>query len=263
MTIVYQDFDLPGGGTPPSKVEVTLWGNGEPIVGRVTSTGKFIGGTTSLFPSTQGYWELDLVANSLLTPEGTTYRVAQIFGCNEFISFISVPASGGPYDVQSIEVDAMNNIAPPLLSVHASDVTLHGGGIEIDFADLDAGDITVTGAVIEHAVVPGLALEVPDLPRPVYLTAHLVATPTATDEATFGIGPWDGSQTLINTFLLRESRSRYAVTTAQFAEFDLFFRVPPHTPSLWAVYGKRATSPYTVTVRSAILYVPSFRAETK
>lgn len=155
MTLVFEDKDLPGGDAPTAAVNVTLWGAGQPITGRQISTGKIVTGTKRVDVDEDGYWELNLVPNVDIAPEGTTYRIDQLVGCDRYITFINVPVTGGPFNVLTIEDDAMNTVAPSLLSVHASDTTLHAGH-ELAVATIGAPGFTITGT--SDADITGLSI---------------------------------------------------------------------------------------------------------
>lgn len=156
MTLVFEDKDLPGGDAPGAvAVNVTLWGAGQPITGRQVSTGKVITGTKNVSVDNTGYWELDLVPNADIAPDGTTYRIDQLVGCDRYITYINVPVTGGPFNVLTIEDDAMNTVAASALSVHASDITLHAGH-ELAVATIGAPGFTITGT--GYTDITGLAI---------------------------------------------------------------------------------------------------------
>lgn len=182
MTVIYEDLDLPDTGTPwPAEVRIRLAGaQGRPVLGKTVSTNKTIVGETLLRTgagggiSNAGLWQADLVPNADILPAGTTYHVARKVGCQVYESYVSVPVTGGPYEAFTLEDDPLGTITPSALSAHASDLALHGGGIEVDYAEFNtAVTVTGTGGGFTVAAVPGLTVTVPDLARPVYLFAHV------------------------------------------------------------------------------------------
>lgn len=260
MTIVFEDLNLPGGGNTPVVIEVTLWGAGQPVVGQQISTGLFIAGTQRPPIDSSGIWQLDLVPNSDITPANTSYQIEHNFGCDVITTYISVPITGGPFNTQQIEVDAMNTIAPAVLGVHAGDILLHGGGIELDYAEI-VSSIVVTGDANNLAVIPGLAVEVPDLPRPVYVYGRaIVQSISGTVDIDVGISFWNGSATLLPILGHLDIAGVFGVTTTQSIPVEVLKRIPPHTPGLVALTARRNASPFAVRVIAFAFAVSSIRA---
>lgn len=248
MTIVFEDLDLPGGGTPPTLITIQLWGAGQPIVGRQISTNKYIGGVERIYPDALGEWSIDLVPNSDILPENTSYKLTHLFGCNEVVSYISVPVSGGPVTPQQIEVDAMNAIAPSLLSVHAADLDLHGGGLEYDYAEIVSA-VTVTGSAVANGFVGQLAVTVPDVARPVYLEANVILQAlsiTVTGNA--ALAPWDGVTATSGFLGWIDSAVEYPITSnaGNSRKIRLVRRLPPNSPGLYAVSARSGASPWAI-----------------
>lgn len=263
MTIVFEDLDLPGGGDIKCAIEVVLWGAGRPTVGTQVSTNKKIVGVTHPPVDAAGQWSLDLVGNDDIVPTGTTYRISRnCTGCDEDITFISVPVTGGPFETTSMEVDAMNSVTPPQLSIHASDFNLHGGGFELDFASLSS-EVTVTGSAGAVAIVTGVQVTVPDLPRPIYLfgKAPFKQPPGAGPaEAVLAINPalnLGALAILDHTFL--EGLNTDAETTTAF----VVVRLPPHSAGDYALTAKGNTSNFTAVISANPLNKAILWAETK
>lgn len=261
MITVMEDLDLPGSGTPPALIEITLWGAGRPVVGREVSTGKYIAGTKRIVPNNDGIWSAELVSNLDIIPEGTTYQIKHLLGCDNIESYISVPITGGPFTPQQIEVDAMNSVAAPALSIHASDLLLHGGGIELDYADI-VSDIVVTGTGSTYAAIPGLVVTVPDVARPVYLYGQVSLTqqsggPTA---ATVALVAGTLATPGIFASLDAETRNGLVTTVDQAAKAQLMVRLAPHSGGDYQMGARGNSSNFTVVVRASVLGRASIHA---
>jgi hypothetical protein len=173
MPVVMENLNAPGSELAQCGVDVYLAGAlGRPVLGRQISTGAVVAGTTYLRPGngidSAGQWSLNLPSNDDILPEGTTWFIGRSCGCFEYESFISVPVSGGPFDALTLETDPLSEIAPSALGAHAADLLLHGGGIEIDYAEISAA-VTVTGTASSAAAIPGLQIDVPNVARPIYI----------------------------------------------------------------------------------------------
>jgi hypothetical protein len=263
MPIVYEDLDLPAGGAPNAEVRITLVGaGGRPIAGRVQSTGKTIVGTTVLTYNngginSAGIWSADLVANTDILPPNTTYLIEREVGCDIPQIFVSVPASGGPFEASTIEDDPLNSIEPSVLSQHAADLALHGGGIEVQHSDLTTS-MTITGAAFTIAQVTGVQIVVPDLNRPVYLHGRLFLATVS------GAGAQDVQACIANaTSVTGGQINALTVLDAVFFEgtdddaiptdVSLFARLPAHSAGAYVIGASRVTSPFNVRVLSSAL----------
>lgn len=263
MPIVYEDLDLPAGGSPNAEVRITLAGaGGRPIAGRVQSTGKTVVGTTVLTYdnggiNSAGIWSADLVSNTDILPENTTYLIEREIGCDVPQFFVSVPASGGPFEASTIEDDPLNSIEPSVLSQHAADLALHGGGIEVGYQDLTTA-VTVTGAALALGQVPGLQIAVPDLNRPVYLYGRVFLATVAS------AGAQDVQACLANATAVTGGQvNALAALDAVFFEgtdddslptvLYMFARLPAHSAGTYVVGASRVTSPYNVRVLNTAL----------
>lgn len=250
MPIVMQDFDLPGGGTPPTEVLITLWGAGQPIVGKQVSTGKYILGTKRIIPNGDGIWSADLVGNSDILPSGTSYQISYTFSCDTQSVYVSVPVTGGPFTPQDIEVDAMNSVAPPILDVHAANNLLHGGGIELDYAEITSS-VVVTGTGPAFAAVPGLQITVPDVPRPVYVYARAPVQQTSggPTEAAMGIH----SAAVAPFLFLLLDFSTIAVNTTNPRMNYLMVKLPPHSGGDYVVTATGSSGNLTTMFAASTL----------
>ena len=262
MTTVFEDLDLPGGGVPPSQIRITLWGAGQAVVGRSVGSGHFIGGTKVVTPeASSGFWEQDLVGNDDIIPAGTSYKIEHVFGCDTYVSYISVPVTGGPFSPQMIEVDAMNTIAAPALGVHAGDELLHGGGIEIDFKELTSVAV-VTGSATEVRVIPNLIVTVPDSPRPIYLFGRAPIRQQTGGPTTGGglaIVQYAGNP-VIGWFVALDLQAPLNALSTTPQTVDAFARLPPHSAGQYALASGSTTSNFTARIEGSVLNKAWLRA---
>lgn len=268
MTVVFEDLDLPDSSTPwPAQVRVRLAGaQGRPVLGRRLSTGSAIVGETVLSTgngiNNAGYWALDLPAQSDISPGGTTWRIERHVpggGCLPFVSFITVPITGGPYEASTLEDDPLGEITPSALANHAADLLLHGGGIEVAFASIStAVTVTGTGGGLFTAAVPGLLVTVPDLARPVYLFGHVpgIQEPGGPSEGSFGIYP--AGNTGIFAALDGVPVPDMDTTTARVV--DPMARLAAHSPGDYVIAGTGAGGNLTLRVAASVLGLASIRA---
>lgn len=271
MPVIFEDFDLPCGdefSSPPlSSVEVTLWGVDRPIVG-YSSAGKTIAGTAVHRPDAEGLWSCTVVANDDIVPENTTYQVKRIFGgCIEDVIYISVPASGGPYPVHTLEADPMNKIAPSSLGLHTADLDLHGGGIEVAYAQL-VSNVVVTGTGTgfgEIARIPNTNIAVPDIARPVYLEGQLqVSSLSGSVTVQTGIGiAVTGAITGVLGMLDATTWKAVPVDDGQPLRMPpMFVRLDPHSAGTYCLYARRIDTPFAVKIIGSSIIKTSIRAVT-
>lgn len=263
MPVVFEDLDLPAGGAPNAEVRITLVGaGGRPITGRVVSTGKKIVGTSRLTYdnggiTSAGIWSASLVSNTDILPANTTYLIEREVGCDTPAIFVSVPASGGPFEASTIEDDPLNSIEPSVLAQHAADLSLHGGGIELDFADLTT-TVTVTGGALALGNVPALQITVPDLARPVYLYGRLFVATVS------GAGAQDVQAAIAPASVVTGGQiNALGVLDAVFFEGTdddtlptdrwMFARLPAHSAGDYVIGASRVTSPFNIRVLSTAL----------
>lgn len=268
MTTVYEDLDLPNGGTPqPAEVRIRLAGaQGRPVAGRVISTGKTIVGTLQLRTGAgiteSGIWEADLPGNSDITPDGTTWLVERKVGCDRFEMYIDVPVTGGPYEASTLEADPLGTITPSALSGHASDVALHGGGIEVDFKAVTTSvTVTGTGGGLFATTVAGTMVTIPDLARPVYLFAHgpVIQPSGGPAEQSWGIYP----ASTTGVFFALDSTLPPDIDTTNTRTFDLMARLPPHSAGNYVIAATGTSGNLTARSPASTLQKLTLRAETR
>lgn len=201
MTTITEDLDLPDTGTPtPAMVLIRLAGaQGRPVVGHQVSTGRTIVGETILSRqnggiNNAGVWAIDLAPNADITPSGTTWYVERhVPGCADMPPmFLTVPVTGGPFSPYEVEDDPLGTIAPSALEAHRANLSLHGGGIILDYKYLTTAiTVTGTGGGLTAAPVSALTVTVPDVSRFVHIWAILpVIQPSGgPTESSWGIFP--------------------------------------------------------------------------
>ena len=178
MPVITEDLDVPGGAGLKCQVVVTLVGAGGAPATGFTADGHAIVGRNVVIPveppGDTSDWQLDLVANSALTPAGTAYRrVIQTAQGVVADDYFSVPAGGGPYMLKDRLTEAPASIASPALSVHAADLALHGGGIELDY-EVRTTNLTIsaTGTALTEIA----RVTIPLVAQPIYLEAVVNVT---------------------------------------------------------------------------------------
>ena len=268
MTVVYEDLDLPSGATPtPAEVRIYLaGGQGRPTRGRRVSTNTAIVGETVLSTynggiNDAGFWSIDLPPSSDIEPEGTTWAVERSVPliCDPYISFLTVPATGGGYEASTIEDDPMGEITPSALSGHAGRLDLHGGGIEVAFASRDTNVVvTGSGGGLFVAAVPLLVVTVPDLNRPVYLHGHVPGLQQSGGpaEGSFGIYP-EGNTGI---FAALDGVPVPDMDTTTHRTVEPWARLPAHRPGNYVIGGTGASGNLTIRVAATTLGLAWLRA---
>jgi hypothetical protein len=269
MTVVKEQLGQPGPGTPwPLEVIIRLAGpGGRPVLGKVISTGETIVSERRLRSgdgiNNSGYWELDLEPNSDIKPDGTTWFLERrAASCTVYESFITVPITGGPFDAFYLEDDPLGTITPSALSAHASDQTLHGGGIQVDFKYIQTATIvTGSGGGLTLAPLTATQITVPDLARPIMLHGRLPLVqpsggPNAASWGIFnvalGYGAF-GSLDSINAISL-------SATTNQ--TYNLWAELPAHSPGNYNLAGTGSSGNLTSQVACNALQRAFLRAVT-
>jgi hypothetical protein len=98
VTVVQNIVTDPGGNPLALKpVRITLITSSPNTPGYVTGTGE-ITGTFSLLTDANGHWSATLTPNASINPANTYYEVVE----GRAVSHITVPATGGPYNVGDI-----------------------------------------------------------------------------------------------------------------------------------------------------------------
>lgn len=160
MPTVQEDIDLPGGVDPEDVIgTLTLWGAGVPASG--------IAGTTRIHGPrrfTGASWSIDnVVGNTAIEPSGTVYRVERTWpGLDDpLVHYISVPSSGGPYQVEELLADPPDDL-PTLTPSN-----------ELDVAERTSNLTVGTFNGFNIIAVPDLIVTVPDVPRPCWVELQL------------------------------------------------------------------------------------------
>ncbi len=268
MTTIFEDLDLPNvGGTPtPAEVRIRIAGaQGKPqLAKKISEAGTIIGelllSTWNGGISSTGYWEADLWPTSDLSPGGLTYLVTRKVGCDVFQTFISVPVTGGPFEASTQEDDPLGEITPSALAGHAGDVTLHGGGIQIDYKFIQT-TATVTGSAGGLVLSPltGTMVTVPDLARPVHLIAHFPAVQPSggPSEQNWGLFKSDSG---FGAFAALDAASPAGLTTADDRAVELFAQLPAHSAGSYVIAGSGASGNFTARVAASAIQKCSLRA---
>jgi hypothetical protein len=116
MTTITETLNRPGGtAAAGAVVEVRLAGvDGDLVEG-------FVSGVTVVSARvvpTAGKWQLDLPANTTITPAGTAWRrIVTVQGRIVADDYLSVPAAGGPYRVDQVLTTAPASITNAALDV--------------------------------------------------------------------------------------------------------------------------------------------------
>jgi hypothetical protein len=267
VTFVNEDLDLPNSGTPwPAEVRVRLAGaQGRPVLGRQNSTGNSIVGEVVLSTgngiNNAGFWELDLIPSNDILPEGTRWRCERrVGGCQTYVSFLNVPVTGGPYAATLLEDDLMGEITPSALSFHASDLALHGGGIEIDFKYIDSAVVvTGTGGGLTLTPIPGLQITVPDLARAVMVHGRVPAMQQTggPSEQSWGIFATDSGY---GAFASLDSITPAGLVTTNSRTGDLWVRLPSHSAKNYAIAATGQGGNLTAKANASVLQRAFLRA---
>lgn len=127
-------MDLPGHQQPLAEVRIEVAGEGckplTPTYSLSPEPIRTVIGAKRLKPGhgidPNGFWQEDLVPNSLLNPPGTAYRITRETSDGSIsISCISVPASGGPFAVSELLVSPPGAIPDSALGFHLTDPDAH------------------------------------------------------------------------------------------------------------------------------------------
>lgn len=268
MTVVFEQLQLPAGGAPnPVSVLVRLAGaQGRPVRGETVSTNTAIVGSKFLTIGngidSSGYWELDLQPSSDILPPGTTWYCRRQVGCDLYESYLSVPITGGPYEAFTLEDDPLGTITPSALSAHASDLALHGGGVELDFKFVNTA-IVVTGSSggLIMAPVTGTRVTVPDLARPVYLHGHIQAEQQSggPTEQSWAVMKDDG---IYGVFASLDSINPAGLNTTVPRPGNLWARLPAHSQGNYLICGTGSGGNLTAKLFGSAINLVFLRAFT-
>lgn len=119
-------MDLPGHQQPLAEVRIEVAGEGckplTPTYSLAPESIRTVIGAKRLKPGhgidPNGFWQEDLVPNSLLNPPGTAYRITRETSDGSIsVSCISVPVTGGPFTVSELLVDPPGAIGSAALTL--------------------------------------------------------------------------------------------------------------------------------------------------
>lgn len=114
------------------RVVIELAGeSGRPVRGWVDAATDYAMFTSYTIESlTAGAWTQDLVANSLISPAGTRWKITEQVDGRSDVYYIEVPDGAGPYQARTIEDDPPGTIASSALTTHETDPAAHGTDYE-------------------------------------------------------------------------------------------------------------------------------------
>lgn len=147
MPVVTNTIKYPNGTLAAGRVTIDLVGeNGRPL-----SDGAFVSGSDYAIESSYAAdlatsapsWSVTLVANSLISPEGTRWRVREHVNGQPTMYYIEVPDGAGPYFVEDILDEAPGSIGSSALSYLRS-LVVHEGALS--WLDTRVGGIMDAGA---------------------------------------------------------------------------------------------------------------------
>ena len=143
MPVVTNTIKRPDGTAYTSgRVVIELAGeNGRPLSGGYVSASDYtIESAYTIESLTAGVWSQSLVANSLISPAGTVWRVTEQVDGRNHVYYLTVPDGAGPYFVEDILTDAPSSVASSALRNHLEDTTApHTADAVGAVAAVDAG----------------------------------------------------------------------------------------------------------------------------
>jgi endoglucanase len=151
MTVVQNTELLPSVGTPIKGVKVEIRVGGVPAA--TNTADQSLVGAVKRTSATNGTWSVDLVPNSQISPTGTWYAVKRVYpasaGGDTIVEYITVPATGGPYNFEAIKVSEPE--APRLTESELTDHLAHANPhdqylLESDYVPGGSGSGSPTGA---------------------------------------------------------------------------------------------------------------------
>lgn len=128
MPVVTNTIKYPDGTAAAGSVTIDLVGtNGRPLTdGAFVTAGDYaIEASSSPALNTSGVWTATLVANTLINPAGTRWRVQESVNGRITTYYLNVPNGAGPYFVEDILDEAPATIASSALTAHEIDPDAH------------------------------------------------------------------------------------------------------------------------------------------
>lgn len=170
-------MDLPGHQQPLAEVRIEVAGEGckplTPTYSLAPEPIRTVIGAKRLKPGhgidPNGFWQEDLVPNSLLSPPGTAYRITRETSDGSIsVSCISVPASGGPFFVSEL-------LIPPPIALPVAPPSTELAVAEDLVGVVGLGPFNGFNMVgLANLVIP-----IPLLDRPIYVWAKVWAEHSA------------------------------------------------------------------------------------
>lgn len=129
MPVVTNTIKYPAGSVAAGSVEVELVGeNGRPLTtGAFVTSGDYSIEGKSYPTITAGVWSATLVANTLINPSGTRWRITETVNGRVVTYYIAVPDAVGPHFVEDILDEPPGSVASSALQAHVDDEDAHGG----------------------------------------------------------------------------------------------------------------------------------------
>lgn len=238
MPVVREDMDLPGRHSPLAEVTVALAGvDCKPLYGYTIAPEalRTVLGVKNLKRgygiNEQGYWELDLVGNNYINPPGTVYRIRRKTSDGMVAdTCISVPVTGGPYEVSGLDIN-------PPSAIPTADPSNELDAVELGVGVVPLGPFDGTSIL----PIPGMVVSVPDVDRVCWLWAQLRMEHTVANVNVETVIAVPGS-TLITEAVARGSD--FVGTVGKEVTPVAWGRIAPNSPATYQAFA------YTDTVGS-------------
>lgn len=133
------------------RVVIELVGsNGATLSGGYVSASDYtIEGQYGIETLTNGTWSQSLVANSLINPAGTAWKITEQVDGRSHVYYVTVPTGAGPYFVEDILTDPPGTIASAALTTHMADT--------VDAHDASAVSLTSVSGLVATDVQAAIA----------------------------------------------------------------------------------------------------------
>lgn len=172
------------------RVVIDLVGtNGTPLTGGyVTASNYTIESSFVIETLTAGVWSQTLVANELINPAGTAWRITEQVDGRNHVYYVDVPNGAGPYFVEDILTEAPASIASSALSAHITDTDAHAGHTLTGlYAGAAAGYDVLNDAVLAAALSAATEGDTIHLPVGLY---QFTSLPVVKGVTIKGAGRW-------------------------------------------------------------------------